>query len=294
MKYLKAQGRKILPILVIGIGLCLMVYPWISNWLYERGVDSTVDAYTEKAAELDETDMEHMWEVAQQYNERLAASDVVLTDPFDFTDENGTDVTYESVLSMDDSGYLCSVEIPKINVSLPVYHGTSETVLKKGAGHLEGSSFPVGGEDTHVVISAHTGLSTAKMFTDLTELEEGDVFFLHVLDRTLAYKVCEVQIVLPEEVEYLAIQKGRDLVTLLTCTPYGVNTHRLLVMGERTEIQYARTETAVQGTESNGSSQWMRSYRLAVLAGLLLVSAICAAAKVCLLLIDIKKNWNLL
>lgn len=270
-----------------------MAYPWVCNWLYERGADSTVEAYEEKAAELEETDAEQMWELAQRYNERLAVSDVVLTDPFDFTDEDGTDLSYESVLAIDDSGYLCSVEIPKIDVSLPVYHGTSERVLKKGAGHLEGSSFPVSGESTHAVLSAHTGLSTAKMFTDLTELEEGDIFFLHVLDRTLAYEVCEIRIVLPEEVEYLSIQKGKDLVTLLTCTPYGVNSHRLLVTGKRTQVQDAETETAGSAGEGDsGSSQWMRSYRNAVLAGLLLVLAACMAVKLCRFLIDVKQNWG--
>lgn len=275
--------------MIVCAGLCLMAYPWISNWLYERSVDSTVDAYAEKATEMDREDMEQMWKQAGRYNERLAASDVVLTDPFDFTEEDGTDITYESVLSVDGSGYMCSVEIPEIHVSLPVYHGTSETVLKKGAGHLEGSSFPVGGRSTHAVISAHTGLSTAKMFTDLTELKEGDVFFLHVLDQTLTYKVCDVQVVLPQEVEYLAVQKDRDLVTLLTCTPYGVNTHRLLVTGERTEIQY--TETTEETKDGAGSSsQWMHSYRLAVFAGLFLVLAAVLAVKLYLFLTDVKRN----
>lgn len=300
MEKLKRAGRNVLPICMICAGLCLMAYPWISNRLYEYSVDSTVESYKEKTVEMSAEETNSLKEEAALYNGQLATAAVVLEDPFTFTDEDGTDVTYESVLSIDDSGYMCSVEIPKIDVSLPVYHGTSETVLKKGAGHLEGSSFPVGGESAHAVISAHTGLSTAKMFTDLTDMEEGDVFFLHVLDETLAYKVCSIRVVLPEEVEYLSVQKDRDLVTLLTCTPYGVNTHRLLVTGERTtqrarcEIQYAEHEAAKAETGDSSSSQWMRSYRNAILAGLLLAALIFGAAKLYPVLIRAYENRNLL
>lgn len=289
----KGIGRYILPALLVGAGLCLMAYPWISNWLYERSADSLVDIYAEKAAELDGTETDRIWKETRLYNERLAETKVVLSDPFIPMTEDAADVEYGSVLYIDDTGYMCSVEIPKINLSIPVYHGTSEMVLRKGAGHLEGSSFPIGGESTHAVISAHTGLSAAKMFTDLTEIEEGDVFFMHVLDRTLAYKVCDIQIVMPEEVETLSIQKGRDLVTLLTCTPYGVNTHRLLVTGERTEIPYAETNTTAKaGNKNSSNSQWMRSYRLAVFAGLLLVLAVVLAGKLYLFLKDMKRNRN--
>ena len=290
-KHFREMGRCILPLLTICAGLCLMAYPWIGNWLHERSVDSTVDAYEEKACGLDRADTERMWENASQYNERLASAKVVLTDPFTFTDENGRDIAYESVLSIDSTGVMCSVEIPKIDVCLPVYHGTSETVLKKGAGHLECSSFPIGGESAHAVISAHTGLSTAKMFTDLTELKEGDIFFLHVLDRTLAYSVCSIQVVRPEETEPLSIQKGRDIVTLLTCTPYGVNTHRLLVTGERTEYSEEVQKEAESAAESDAGnqSQWMRSYKRAVLAGLLLVLVLYACMKMWALSVRIRK-----
>lgn len=269
---MKEAGRKLLALLVVLAGVCLMSYPWISNWSYSHAVDSAVEVYQEEAAEADSGEMDELLENARQYNVQIAESRAALTDPFVFTEADGTDVAYESVLSIDDTGLMCFVDIPKIDVYLPVFHGTSEDVLQKGAGHLEGSSVPVGGEGTHAVLSAHTGISSSKMFSDLTEMEEGDLFFIHVLEETLAYRVCSIQVILPEETGSLGIEAGRDLVTLLTCTPYGVNTHRLVVTGERTEYTEEMIPEAGPG-DIVPDSNWMREYKRALLAGLAAVAA---------------------
>ena len=156
---------------------------------------------------------------------------------------------------MTDDGVMGFIKIPCIDVSLPIYHGTSEAVLEIGAGHLQGTSLPIGGESTHSVITGHTGLSSAKLFTDLTELEEGDMFFLNVMGEKLAYKIDQITKVLPEEISNLKIENGKDYCTLVTCTPYGVNTHRLLVRGERTDYVEA-TEDQSNFEVKKTKSQW--------------------------------------
>lgn len=269
-KSLKIDVRKILAVMAVGTGLCLMSYPWISNRVYSHAVDSKVEVYRKEIAETGSDEVNAILDEARQYNIRLAESKVELTDPFIFSEAESWDITYESVLSMNSSGLMCFVEIPKIDICLPVYHGTSGEVLEKGAGHLEGSSVPVGGEGTHAVLSAHTGINSAKMFTDLTEMEEGDLFFIHVLDETLAYRVCDIRVILPKETESLVIEEGRDLVSLLTCTPYGVNSHRLVVTGERTEYtETAKTEMNFENADTG--SQWMKAYGKAILIGLAVV-----------------------
>lgn len=191
---------------------------------------------------------------------------------------------YEDILKVNEEGMMGTVEIPKISVNLPIYHGTEKEILEKGIGHLKGTSFPVGGENTHCSLTGHTGLNSAKMFTDLTELEEGDLFFLHVLGETLAYEVCEIQVVLPDEVNSLYITKGKDLVTLITCTPYGVNTHRLFVTGERTE--YTEEVYEEETEKKTADTQWMRSYTKAILIGLIIVLLLL------LFIVFVKKLWE--
>lgn len=264
---MRAKAGKFWTVLIVAAGLCLMFYPWISSWAYSRGVDSAVEVCRKELADSDEGEIDAMLDEAKRYNDLLALSNTALTDPFIFLEAEASDITYGSVLSVDASGLMCFVEIPKIDVYLPVYHGTSGEVLGKGAGHLEGSSVPVGGEGTRAVLSAHTGISSARMFSDLTEMETGDLFFIHVLDDTLAYRVCDIQVILPEETGSLAIEEGRDLVTLLTCTPYGVNSHRLVVTGERTEYT-DETKAEAESETADTGSQWMKAYKKAILIGL--------------------------
>lgn len=171
------------------------------------------------------------------------------------------------------------VEIPDIDVNLPIYHGTSEEVLQDGAGHLEASSLPVGGEGTHAVISAHRGLPSAKLFSDLDELETGDVFFIHILNETHAYQVDQIQVVKPDELDSLRVVDGQDLVTLLTCTPYAVNTHRLLVRGVR--IPYEEAQKVLEDAEDeNTLSRWVKEYAVSIAAGTVLLVLLVLAVKI--------------
>lgn len=272
VKIMRSQLLRLVPILFILTGLCLLSYPWISNYLFENRVDSIIESYRAEAEDIDGAEKVSILEEARQYNEQLIQAQVTLTDPFTKKEAGDKEVDYYSVLSLDGSGLMGAIEIPKISVYLPIYHGTSFDVLESGVGHLEGSSFPVGGKNTHAVLSAHTGLNSAKLFTDLTEMEKGDLFFLHIFDETLSYKVCEINIVLPEDTSKLLIQSGEDLVTLLTCTPYGVNSHRLLVTGERTEYIEEIYQGTVEKSGTESESLWMQSYKKAMLIGFSVVA----------------------
>lgn len=260
--------RYLLPVWLILLGTGLLGYPWISQYLFDNRTDSIIHTYEAVSEETDAEEKSAMLALAQQYNSQLTQAQVTLTDPFTKQESRKDGIDYHSVLALDERGMMASIEIPKISVNLPVYHGTSGGVLESGIGHLEGSSLPIGGTGTHAVLSGHTGLNTAKMFTDLTELTQGDLFFIHVLGDTLAYEVCEIHIVVPEDTSRLLIQDGSDLVTLVTCTPYGVNTHRLLVTGKRTEYTEEIHEETVKKGSSEAGSLWMQSYKKAVLIGL--------------------------
>lgn len=248
----------------------MLLYPWISNYLYENRADGEVSAYEEQVEKTDDSEKQEILKKAREYNNILTESKVQLTDPFDEEEAKDNGLDYNNILNVNGDGMMGFIDIPKINVYLPVYHGTSKVVLESGIGHLEGSSLPVGGENTHTVLSGHTGLSTKKLFTDLTEIKEDDLFFLHVLGDVLAYKVISVDVVEPEDTTLLSIQKGKDLATLITCTPYGVNTHRLLITGERTEYNEKVQEEA-DSEKAPTQSLWMKSYTKAITIGLCIV-----------------------
>lgn len=248
----------------------MLLYPWISNYLYENRADGEVSAYEEQVEKTDDSEKQEILKKAREYNNILTESKVQLTDPFDEEEAKDNGLDYNNILNVNGDGMMGFIDIPKINVYLPVYHGTSKVVLESGIGHLEESSLPVGGENTHVVLSGHTGLSTKKLFTDLTEIKEDDLFFLHILGDVLAYKVISVDVVEPEDTTLLSIQKGKDLATLVTCTPYGVNTHRLLVTGERTEYNEKVQEEA-DSEKAPTQSLWMKSYTKAITIGLCIV-----------------------
>jgi len=218
-------------IIIILLGIGLLLYPTISNYLYERSGMGVITDYENAVKKLTEEDFSAALKEAELYNENLVGNPV--HDPFVEGSGIAMPENYRQVLGITEiMGY---IEIPKINLYLPIYHGTSDEVLKKGSGHLEGSSFPVGGIPTHSVLTGHSGLVNAKMFTDLPELVKGDLFYIHILDRTLAYRVEDITIIEPHFTDDLKRFEGKDYVTLMTCTPYGINTHRLLVRGERTE-----------------------------------------------------------
>lgn len=216
-------------ILAFIIGLCVLLYPTVSDYINSIHQTRAVAGYQEAVKELDEEDYKEMWAAAADFNKELAESGNTLK----LTEQQKEE--YMKLLDPAGTGMMGYLEIESIDVDLPFYHGTEDTVLQVGAGHLEGSSLPVGGESTHCVLSGHRGLPSATLLSDLDKLEEGDIFLLHVLDQTLAYEVDQIRIVLPEETDDLKIEQGKDYCTLVTCTPYGVNTHRLLVRGHRVD-----------------------------------------------------------
>ena len=268
--------QKVIPILIVIAGFLLLAYPFLSNYLFEKSAGSTVESYQEKTDMMDQKIKEKVLDEARGYNENLLRSSIQLTDPFKTKKINGETVFYNNILNVDRSEIMGYVKIPCISVDLPIYHGTSAEVLERGIGHLAASSFPIGGESTHAVLTGHTGLSSAKLFTDLTEMKKGDLFFIHVLDKKLAYRVDRITVVKPDDTRNLQIIDGEDHVTLLTCTPYGVNDHRLLVRGKRTRYH----EKEEQTKERPHHSQWMEVYKRAIFAGLLIICVLIAVRKV--------------
>ena len=244
-KYLK----KMIIVFIFLSGLSLLLYPMISNkWNDYRqkqlitGYDKTV----KEAQQAGRIDYEEEWKRARAYNEALLPA--ILPDSFAVAaSSEEPDREYMSCLNLTGDGMMGYVEIPKINIKIPVYHTVSTEILEKAAGHLEGSSLPTGGESTHAVISAHRGLPSASLFTDLDQMEDGDHFLLYILDDILCYEVDKISVVDPEDTKDLVVEEGKDFVTLLTCTPYGVNTQRLLVRGHRVDYE---PET-VQAEEKN-------------------------------------------
>ena len=223
-------------VLILLVGLSLLLYPSVSDYWNSFHSSRAISAYAEDVANLDEVQYEEMWSAARAYNRALAERST------NFALSDAQKEEYEKLLDISGVGIMGYLEIPELNMSLPIYHGTEESVLQIAAGHLEWSSLPVGGESSHCVISGHRGLPSAKLFTDLDKLQKGDVFVLRVLDEVLTYEVDQIRVVEPSQVSDLEIVEGSDLCSLVTCTPYGINTHRLLVRGHRIEnIQESQT-----------------------------------------------------
>ena len=208
-------------------GLSLLLYPTVSNWWNTMHQSRAITEYSQQAENINREEYEKMWREAQEYNAALREN----PDRFLMTEEEKQQ--YEQLLQVSDTGMIGYVDIPAIDCSMPFYHGTDEAVLQVAAGHLEGTSLPVGGMGTHCAISGHRGLPSARLFTDLDKLKEGDLFTLRVLEESLTYEVDQILIVEPEDMEALAIDPMQDYCTLITCTPYGINSHRLLVRGHR-------------------------------------------------------------
>lgn len=239
--------RIILAICLLLAGAGVLGYPVVSKYLSDKNSSFVMDNYEKEVAKIDQATVDKEWEKAVAFNESLAGNPV--RDPFLKGSGYVIQTNYYDLLNIEDM--MGKLEVPKIRVEMPIYHGTKSSTLRKGIGHLEGSSLPVGGENTHAVLTGHTGVTAGKMLTDLTEMKKGDLFFVSVLNRTLAYKVDQIQVVLPEQTEALKMIPGEDHVTLLTCTPYGVNSHRLLVRGVRTEYIPEEKETIQPIKNSN-------------------------------------------
>ena len=221
-------------LLIFFIGLSVLLYPAISNYWNSKTQSQAIVDYEKAMEDLQQEDYSAVFEQAERYNQQLSEVDFPL---MDYEQVEG----YDSILDLNGNGMMGYLKIEKIGVELPIYHGTEESVLNVAAGHVEGSSLPIGGESTHAVISAHRGLPSAKLFTNLDRMEIGDTFTITILDRVLTYEVDKIQIVEPSEVDGLLIEDGEDYCTLLTCTPYAINTHRLLVRGRRIETVEHKT-----------------------------------------------------
>lgn len=225
---MKKHSGTILLVLIFFVGLAVMLYPTISDYINQRNQTRVVNSYAQQVDGLSDADYTAYFDTADVFNQKIAADPDALYHADRFS-------TYSTTLDVTGTGIMGYITIPRIGVELPIYHGTSDAVLQVAAGHLEGTSLPVGGESTHAVISAHRGLPSAKLFTNLDQLEVGDTFTITVLDRVLTYEVDQISIVLPTETDNLKVVDGKDYVTLMTCTPYGINSHRLLVRGRRIE-----------------------------------------------------------
>ena len=229
MRWIKKNLSSIILVLIFIIGLSLLLYPSFSDYWNSFHQSRAIASYAQTVTTIDDDQYEKMWAQAQEYNTTLAKKQ----NRWVLSEEEYEE--YEGLLNIGGTGIIGYIEIPNIKVSLPIYHGVDEAVLQIAVGHIEGSSLPVGGEGTHCVISGHRGLPSAKLFTNLDEMEEGDHFMMRVLDETLTYEVDQIRIVEPEDLSALDIEEGKDLCTLVTCTPYGINSHRLLVRGHRVE-----------------------------------------------------------
>ncbi len=254
------------------VGFAILIYPYVADQWNTWRQHKLITTYQQAVQTAEEADLSEQWEAALAYNEEHGPSDVY-ADVFDGDTEEYADSDYWQVLNLNGDGMMGYLSIPKINITLPIYHGTSSDVLREGVGHISGSQLPIGGEGNHAVLAAHRGLSTAKLFTDLNKLAEGDQFYLYILDEVLAYEVDQILTIdKDDEValsEAMATVEGEDYVTLFTCTPYGVNSHRLLVRGHR--IDYVEEET--EQTVTAKVVQSVRTYYIFYLLAGLIVTA---------------------
>ena len=247
------------------VALGFLFYPLVGELLSERYHSDIETAYTAAIENTDKTELTAQREAAQQYNAMLSGAATIA--------EGGASappLAYAQQLTV--GGVMAYVDIPKINVYLPVQHGTDADTLERAVGHVVGTSLPVGGESTHAVLSAHSGIASSKLFSDIDQLEVGDMFYIHVLGEVLAYKVDSINTVVPTDTSLLQIEEGKDLVTLVTCTPFGVNTHRLLVRGHR--IPYTPEQATTAAAEKPAASSWMRHYLTGLGIGLGAVAVI--------------------
>lgn len=263
-------------ILVFLTALGITLYPIFSNYVNQKYASKIYTEYEEMIQNVDDTSLKDARRLAEQYNNALAPVSAYEQESLSEASQN-----YDTLLNMGGNGIMGYVEIPSIQVNLPIYHGTDSETLERGIGHLLGSSLPVGGASTHSVLSGHSGLAGQKMFTDLLQVKEGDVFYLHVLGETLAYQVVSLNTVLPYDTSLLGITPDADLCTLITCTPLAVNTHRLLVTGERIPYESAQEiQAEMQQETTEVESAWEQEYLHGLyiaLAIVLLLMIICCA-----------------
>jgi len=260
----------IISVILFLFALGLTLYPVVANYVNQKYASEVHTAYLEVVEQADDTALQEAKAMAERYNQAILPG-TAATDAYSKEAILSASEDYDHQLNVTGDGIMGYIEIPAIQVNLPIYHGTGSDSLERGVGHLLGSSLPVGGDSTHTILTGHSGMASQKMFTDLVQVEVGDVFYLHILDETLAYQVRELNTVLPHDTSLLGISTGEDLCTLITCTPYGINTHRLLVTGSR--IAYEEAETIVEETvlEEQPRSTWEEKYVAGIVAGIFAV-----------------------
>jgi len=276
----------IISVILFLFALGLTLYPVVANYVNQKYASEVHTAYLEVVEQADDTALQEARELAILYNQAIVPG-TAATDAYSKEAILSASEDYGHQLNVAGDGIMGYIEIPTINVNLPIYHGTGSDSLERGVGHLLGSSLPVGGESTHAILTGHSGMASQKMFTDLVQVEVGDVFYLHILNETLAYQVRELNTVLPHDTSLLGISSGEDLCTLITCTPYGINTHRLLVTGSR--IPYEEAETIVEEItqqEQQPRSTWEEKYIAGIVAG---IFAVLIVALVVGIVIQIRK-----
>lgn len=284
---MKRKGLQIvLSAAIFLLALLLTLYPIISSQYNQAHQAQIQTSYQEVLEQTDTAELERVREQAIAYNAAIMPG--TMGEAYSPNAMLAASKDYVNQLNVDGNGIMGYIEIPKIGVALPIYHGTESETLDKGVGHLLGSSLPVGGESTHAILSGHSGMASQKMFTDLEQLQEGDVFYLHVLDEVLAYQVKAIFTVLPHDTAFLGVVPGEDLCTLVTCTPTGVNTHRLLVRGTRIPYEEAVTVEEIAAQEEEPSSHWEDQYWLGVRLGL--IAMICVVLLFNIILMVKKKR----
>ena len=272
---MKNKSEKILLVLAIGfilIGSLIFLYPTISNYFAEKNHVEIIKKYDTITTQMDESNIEDEWQKAKVYNENLAGEPV--HDPFVAGSGYALPKNYMDVLNITNDGTMASIEIPKIDVYLPIYHGTSEEVLEKGVGHIQTTSLPIGGISTHSVLTGHTGLPSSELFTRLDELQIGDIFYIHILKKILTYKIYETKVILPNQIDELQITNGEDLVTLVTCTPYGINTHRLLVKAKACEYEEYKKQGSSLNEDSGEKLDKKNYYLIGSIIGVVIIIVI--------------------
>ena len=269
----------VLAVILFLLALGMTLYPLISNYINQKYASEIHTAYQEVMQQTDDSALLEARQLAIAYNESITpgASE---TDSYSQESLMAASEDYDNLLNITGEGTMCYVKIPKINVNLPVYHGTGNDSLDRGVGHLLGSSLPVGGESTHAILTGHSGMASQKMFTDLELLEIGDIFYVDVLNETLAYQIEAINVVEPHDTSLLGIEHGRDLCTLVTCTPYGVNSHRLLVCGSRIPYEEAELIEETVAEEPDVQSTWENQYIKGILYGILIVILIVIIAAI--------------
>ena len=279
------KKSRLILLLIFGIlcgiaALGITVYPLVGNYYSSKNKSTVLTEYTATVDGLEDGNIYELLSAAHAYNESLTPGVISIESVFTQAGQEYAAEDYYDMLNVNAAGIMGYVEIPKINVNLPIYHGTDSDTLEIGVGHLIGSSLPVGGESTHTILTGHSGMAREKMFSDLDQLRSGDLFYLIILDQTLAYEVDQIKTVLPDNTDYLGIERGQDYCTLVTCTPFGINTHRLLVRGHRVPYTESAEDEILDDENETApvASTWQRQYikGLSIALGLLVVGILFA------------------